>query len=314
MAESDDARAAGWRRGRGSTLTRARTRTGRGGGTRARRRGFRGGGGVRGGAPGRATAATRAPGAAARTWRWGQTARGDARGGTRGARAATRVRRARGRRGPRGARTRPRAKNGARNARGARARVSDAAGVAGDACIVDRLALGARGRCASGISAPDEDSSSRRIGSRDLGRDVLPRGADGRRIFYCPFVDDDGLTPARRDLTTAWPSRHERRRGRPDRGGARRSQYHARRHGPERRCVPAAPAGALVTPAPVAARRAMATPHRLVRPDAVHAVVPLDRLRRLTARTVPVPRPARPRRRYPPPPRPRSARSWRRRA
>ena len=34
--------------------------------------------------------------------------------------------------------------------------------------------------------------------------------------------------------------------------------------------------------------------HRLVRPDAVHAVVPLDRLRRLTARTVPVPRPARP--------------------
>ena len=98
----------------------------------------------------------------------GQTARGDARGWGHAARAATRVWIPRADDAVHEGRSAAAGEVGARNARGARARVSDAAGVAGDACIVDRLALGARGGGARPGMRRRTKIDPRRIGSRDF--------------------------------------------------------------------------------------------------------------------------------------------------
>ena len=152
-----------------STLTRARTRTGPAReATRARRRGFwrRRGSARRRRREGRPRR-TRVPGAAARTWRWVKPRAATLEEGH-AARAATRVRIPRADDAVHEGRSAAAGEVGARNARGARARVSDAACVAGDACIVDRLALGARGGGARPGMRRRTKIDPRRIGSRDI--------------------------------------------------------------------------------------------------------------------------------------------------
>ena len=130
--------------------------------------------------PGRATAATRVPGAAARTWRWVKPRAATLEEGH-AARAATRVRiRARGRRGPRGAERGRGRGRGAERARGARARQRRRGRRGRRMHRGQTRSRRAGGRCASGNAAPDEDRPEEDRLERFPGSDVLleRRGTD----------------------------------------------------------------------------------------------------------------------------------------
>ena len=127
--------------------------------------------------PGRATAAARVPGAAAKTWRWVKPRAATLEEGH-AARAATRVRRPRADDAVHEGRSAAAGEVGARNARGrARARQRRRGRRGRRMHRGQTRSRRAGGRCASGNAAPDEDRPEEDRLERFPGSDVLPREA-----------------------------------------------------------------------------------------------------------------------------------------